>query len=127
MLLSVLMVFSFSIPAFAEVDSYNFSLDKKDGAGTTGYTVMRYLIVDAKGSVEFSISNMTNQNWDMYITLYDSEGQVARTLLTEKNKSGKFKNLKGGEYSLSVSNATNLKQKGTLNYSWTGKWGEAIN
>lgn len=119
--LSILMVFSFAIPAFAEVSSKNFNLAQNGSA----VDVLTYLNVDPKGSVEFSINNITDSSWNLKVTLYNGNtGNFVEKVLNKANPSGKFSNLVGSDsYIISVKNIDNTSHKGTLNFSWTGKWG----
>lgn len=123
-LLSVLMVFSFAMPAFAEVSSKNFDLAKNGSS----VNVFSYLDVDPKGTVEFSINNITSSSWNIKVTLTNGNtGNYVEKLLTKASPSGKFTNLNGSDsYIIAVTNVDNASRKGTLNFSWTGKWGGFI-
>ncbi|PRA08893.1 MULTISPECIES: hypothetical protein [unclassified Paenibacillus] len=124
-LLSVLMVFSFAMPAFAEVSSKNFDLAQNGSS----INVFSYLNVDPKGTVEFSINNITNQDWNIKVILTNGNtGNSVERLLTKASPSGKFTNLTGSDsYIIAVKNIDNSSRKGTLNFSWTGTWGGFIN
>lgn len=124
-LLSVLMMFSFAIPAFAEVSSINFDLAKNGSS----QNVWSYLDVDSKGTVEFSINNITDSDWNIKVILSNGNtGNFVETVLTKKNPSGKFTNLLASDsYIIAVKNIDNSSRKGTLNFSWTGSWGGFIN
>lgn len=124
-LLSVLMVFSFAMPAFAEVSSKNFDLAQQ----SSSTNVFTYLNVDSKGTVEFSINNITNASWNILVTLTNGNtGNSVKKMLTKANPSGKFTNLTGSDsYIIAVENLDNSARKGTLNFSWTGTWGGFIN
>lgn len=123
-LLSVLMVFSFAMPAFAEVSSVDFDLDKK-----SSWHVGSYLNIDSKGSVEFNISNNTAKSWNLKVKLTNPESRKSvEKVLTRDNPSAKFTNLLAYDsYILSVENLDNSSVKFRLNFSFTGEFGGFIN
>ncbi|WP_028563767.1 hypothetical protein [Paenibacillus pinihumi] len=124
-LLSVLMVFSFAMPAFAEVYSINFNLAQNGSSAN----VWSYLDVDSKGTVEFSIKDIKDKNWNIKVKLTNGNtGKSVEKVLTQSSTSGKFTNLLASDsYIISVTNVDNSARSGTLNFSWTGKWGGFIN
>ncbi|SMG29250.1 hypothetical protein [Paenibacillus aquistagni] len=130
-LLSVFMMICFAVPVFAEVSSSTFNLTKAGSSGGNSYNVGRYLDVDSKGTVEFSIHG-TNvaRGWNIQVSLINgSTGKSAgKVTLTDTKTSGKFTNLLASDsYIIAVKNLDSSSRSGTFNYSWTGKWGGFIN